>query len=264
MGDVIMKRTEVLGLPVDSLTLEEALSRVDEHLRARRPLRVVTINAEMAMQAHGDAELADVIRGAGLVIPDGSGVVWALRRQGLPASKLAGVDFVRHVARLCAEGGFRLYLLGAAPGVADTAAETLRRQAPGLEIAGTRDGFWKPEEEAAVLEAIRDARPDVILVALGVPRQEKWIARHQEALGVPMAMGVGGSFDVFADRVKRAPRWMRRLHLEWLFRLYQEPWRWRRMAGTLPLFAWLVLRGAKERKAACSNSSKYPKSTPRG
>jgi N-acetylglucosaminyldiphosphoundecaprenol N-acetyl-beta-D-mannosaminyltransferase len=250
MGDVAVNRSEVLGLPVDPVSLDEALSRVGAHLASREPLRVVTINAEMAMQANADAELFGIIREAGLVIPDGSGVVWALRRQGRQVRKLAGVDFVRHMARFCAEGAHRLYLLGAAPGVAETAAEALKREAPGLIVAGARDGFWKPEEEPAVLEAIRETRPDVILVALGVPRQEKWIARHQEALGVPVAMGVGGSFDVFAERVQRAPGWMRRLHLEWLYRLYQEPWRWRRMAGTLPRFAWLVLRGAKERKAA--------------
>lgn len=250
MRDITMNRSDVLGLPVDALSLESVLSRVGQHLSSRQPLRVVTINAEMAMQAHADPELAEIIRGAGLVIPDGSGVVWALRRRGQHVSKLAGVDFVRHLARTCAEGGHRLYLLGAAPGVAAAAAEALTRQAPGLTIAGVRDGFWKPEDEPAVLEAIRATRPDVLLVALGVPRQEKWIARHQEALGIPVAMGVGGSFDVFAERVQRAPAWMQRLHLEWLFRLYQEPWRWRRMAGTLPRFAWLVLRGAKERKAA--------------
>jgi N-acetylglucosaminyldiphosphoundecaprenol N-acetyl-beta-D-mannosaminyltransferase len=250
MRDVVMHRSDVLGLPVDPLGLDEALSRVSQHLSDRQPLRVVTINAEMAMQALADPELAAIIRGAGLVIPDGSGVVWALRRRGLQVAKLAGVDFVRHLARTCAAGGHRLYLLGAAPGVAAAAAEVLQRLNPGLAVVGVRDGFWQPDEEPAVLEAIREARPDVILVALGVPRQEKWIARHQEALGVPVAMGVGGSFDVFAERVQRAPAWMRRLHLEWLFRLYQEPWRWRRMAGTLPRFAWLVLRGAKERKAA--------------
>lgn len=245
-----MIRSNVLGLPVDALGRDEALSRVGQHLESRRPLRVVTINAEMAMQAHADPELAEIIRGAGLVIPDGSGVVWALRRRGLRVKKLAGVDFVRHMARYCAEGGHRLYLLGAAPGVAAAAADALTQLAPELVVAGVRDGFWQPEEEPAVLEAIRATRPDVLLVALGVPRQEKWIARHQEALGVPVAMGVGGSFDVFAERVQRAPAWMQRLHLEWLYRLFQEPWRWRRMAGTLPRFAWLVLRGAKERKAA--------------
>lgn len=250
MGDIAMSRSEVLGFPVDPVGFEGALARVEAHLRERRPLRVVTLNAEMAMQALADSELAGIIRGAGLVIPDGSGVVWALRRHGVPVSKLAGVDFVRHLARFCAFGGHRLFLLGAAPGVAQKAAEVLQAQAPGLVIAGVRDGFWKPEEEPRVLEEIRQTRPDVILVALGVPRQEKWIARHQEALGVPVAMGVGGSFDVFAERVQRAPVWMQRLHLEWLFRLYQEPWRWKRMAGTLPRFAWLVLRGPKERNPA--------------
>lgn len=250
MGEVTVVRSEVLGFPVDPVGLDVALERVGDHLRERKPLQVVTLNAEMTMQAHADPAFAEILRGAGLVIPDGSGVVWALRRQGHRVAKLAGVDFVLHLARYCAQGGHRLYLLGAAPGVAEKAAEALQRIAPGLEIAGVRDGYFKPDEEPAVLDAIREARPDVILVALGVPRQEKWIARYQAALGVPVAMGVGGSFDVFAERVQRAPRWMQALNLEWLFRLYQEPWRWRRMAGTLPRFVWLVLNGPKERYPA--------------
>lgn len=234
-------RVNVLGFPIDPLGVEGAIGRVQAATPAQ-PLQVVTINAEMAIQGLADHGLGDILRGAGLVLPDGSGVVWAIRRQGKPVQKLAGVEFVGHMAQWCAANGKRMYLFGAGEGVAAEAASTLEARYPGLKIAGIRSGFFSPDEESAIREEIRASQADVLLVALGVPRQEKWIAQHQAALGVPVAMGVGGSFDVLADRVKRAPQAFRRLHLEWLFRLIQEPWRWKRMSSTLPRFAWLVLR----------------------
>lgn len=234
-------RAHVLGFPVDPLGASEAVERVADAVRNRGSLQVVTINAEMAMQGLADPELGTILKDSGLVLPDGSGVVWAIRRQGKPVTKLAGVDFLGHVAQWCAKEGKSLFLFGAAEGVADAAAAKLLERYPGLRIAGTRSGFFTPDEEPALLEQIRTASPDVLLVALGVPRQEKWIAKHQKALGVPVTMGVGGSFDVLADRVKRAPTGFQRLHLEWLYRLIQEPWRWKRMSSTLPRFAWLVM-----------------------
>lgn len=234
-------RAHVLGFPVDPLSVPEAVERVAQAIQDREPLQVVTINAEMAMQGLADPELGQILRGSGLVLPDGSGVVWAVRRQGQPVAKLAGVDFLGHVAQWCAQNGKSLYLFGSADGVAAEAAAALQRRYPGLAIAGTRSGFFTPDEEPTVMEGIRAAQPDVLLAALGVPRQEKWIAKHQKELGVPVAMGVGGSFDVLANRVKRAPAGFQRLHLEWLYRLIQEPWRWKRMSSTLPRFAWLVM-----------------------
>jgi len=232
----------VLGYPVDPLTAEQAIAKVAEAVAAQRPLQVVTLNAEMAMQGRKDAELGAILHASQLVLPDGSGVVWALRRQGLKVAKLAGVDFLGHLCAWAAANGKRVFLFGAAEGVAAAAAETLRARYPGLEVVGVRSGFWGPDEHDALVAEIRRAQPDLLFVALGVPRQEKWIAQHQAALGVPVTMGVGGSFDVLADRVKRAPAGFRRLHLEWLYRLIQEPWRWRRMASTLPRFAYLVWR----------------------
>lgn len=232
----------MLGFPVDPVDAGGALERLQRAIAHGDALQVVTINAEMAMQGLADPELGDILRASGLVLPDGSGVVWAIRRQGRSVQKLAGVDFLGHVAGWCAAHGKRMYLFGAADGVAEAAARTLQARYPGLGIAGTRPGFFSPEEEPQLLEAIRQAEPDVLLVALGVPRQEKWIARHHAALGVPVMMGVGGSFDVLAGRVKRAPGLFQRFHLEWLYRLIQEPWRWKRMGSTLPRFAWLVWR----------------------
>jgi N-acetylglucosaminyldiphosphoundecaprenol N-acetyl-beta-D-mannosaminyltransferase len=247
MTDVIARRF-VLDLPVDPLSLNTAVDRVAQVIQAHgqapdlTPLQIVTLNAEMAMQALQNDELAAVIRHCGLVVPDGSGVVWALRRHGEVVQKVAGVDLVRAMAARAAQDGFGVYFLGAKPGVAQEAADNLANQFPGLCFAGVRDGYFKPEDEPALLDEIRAAKPGLLLVALGVPRQETWIARHQKALGVPVAMGVGGSFDVFAGRVNRAPVGFQRLHIEWLYRLIQEPWRFQRMSSTLPAFVGEVLK----------------------
>ncbi|MDB5100490.1 MAG: glycosyl transferase, WecB/TagA/CpsF family [Cyanobacteria bacterium RYN_339] len=247
MTDMIARRF-VLDLPVDPLTLNAAVDRVAQVMQSHRaspdltPLQIVTLNAEMAMQALQDEELAAVIRHCGLVVPDGSGVVWALRRHGDVVQKVAGVDLVRAMAARAAQDGYSVYFLGGKPGVAQEAADKLAEQFPGLRVAGCRDGYFQPADEPALLDEIRTARPDLLLVALGVPRQEKWIVQHQKALGVPVAMGVGGSFDVFAGRVKRAPVGFQRLHIEWLYRLIQEPWRFQRMQSTLPAFVGEVLK----------------------
>ncbi|HEY9723025.1 MAG TPA: WecB/TagA/CpsF family glycosyltransferase [Oscillatoriaceae cyanobacterium] len=242
-----LERLFVLDLPVDLLTRDEALGRVAEAIAQRQALRVVTLNAEMAMQAQADAELAGIIRDTGLVVPDGSGVVWALRRQGRAVAKLPGIELLETIAAAAAKHGWRVYFLGGKPGVADKAVETLCARYPGLCVAGARDGYFNADDEQAVIETVRAAQTDILLVALGVPRQEKWIARHQSALGVSVAMGVGGSFDVFAGTVKRAPAVFQKLHLEWLFRLMQEPWRFQRMQSTLPRFVSEVLtRGERQ------------------
>ncbi|MBM3266109.1 MAG: WecB/TagA/CpsF family glycosyltransferase [Candidatus Sericytochromatia bacterium] len=241
-------RLRVLGIPVDPIDATRAARLVARHLADGTPIQVVTINAEMAMNTRADPALAAVIGQAGLVLPDGSGVVWAARRRGARVRKLPGVEFIHEICAACARAGRPLYLLGAAPGVAQAAAEVLAARHKGLEIGGVRDGYFKPEEEDAVLEAIREARPGALLVALGVPRQEFWIARHQAALEVPVAMGVGGSFDVLSGRLRRAPGWMRALHLEWLYRLIQEPWRWKRMLTALPTFAILALASEKQER----------------
>lgn len=233
-------RVEVLGFPVDAVDTAAALDLVAD---APGPLMIVTLNAEMTMQGLAEPGLGQILRASGLVIPDGSGIVWAMRRQGVQVAKLPGVEFAEAIAAWCARHERRLYLLGAGQGVASEAARILTGRYPGLVIAGVRDGFFTAEDEPAVLREIRAADPDVLLVAMGVPRQEHWIARHQAALGVRVAMGVGGTFDVLAGRVQRAPGLYRRYHMEWLYRLIKQPWRWKRMMSTLPSFMWRVWRG---------------------
>lgn len=238
----VTDRRYVLELPVDPLPMAQALARVEQAIVEREGMQIVTLNAEMSMQAIEEPRLAAAIKNCGLVVPDGSGVVWALKRQGVDTPKVAGVDLVRGMAEQAAQKGHKLFLLGAKPGVAAEAAQALQASYPGLTIAGVRDGYFKPEDEPALFDEIRQAAPDILLVALGVPRQELWIAEHQRALGVPVAMGVGGSFDVFAGRVQRAPEAFQKLHLEWLYRLIQEPWRFQRMQSTLPRFVGEVLK----------------------
>jgi N-acetylglucosaminyldiphosphoundecaprenol N-acetyl-beta-D-mannosaminyltransferase len=238
----VLERRYVLELPVDPLPMDQALDRVEAAIAGRSPMQIVTLNAEMSMQSQENPALATVIKACGLVVPDGSGVIWALKRQGVHTPKVAGVDLVRGMAARASERGHRLFLLGAKPGVAREAADALVAANPGLLIAGVRDGYFQAADEPALLDEIRQARPDILLVALGVPRQELWIAEHQAALGVPVAMGVGGSFDVFAGRVQRAPKLFQKLHLEWLYRLIQEPWRFQRMSATLPQFVGEVMK----------------------
>lgn len=238
----MLDRRYVLDLPVDPMTMPQALERVANAIAHRTPLQIVTLNAEMSMQAQADPALATVIKACGLAVPDGSGVIWALKRQGVDTPKVAGVDLLRGMAEQAARQGHKLFLLGAKPGVAQEAADALQAQYPGLQVVGVRDGYFKAEDEPALFDEIRQAAPDILLVALGVPRQELWIAQHQQALGVPVAMGVGGSFDVFAGRVQRAPKMFQQLHLEWLFRLIQEPWRFQRMQSTLPRFVAEVMK----------------------
>lgn len=238
----VLERRYVLELPVDPLKMDQALDRVGEAIANRTPMQIVTLNAEMSMQSQENPALAEVIKACGLVVPDGSGVIWALKRQGVHTPKVAGVDLVRGMAARAAERGHRIFLLGAKPGVAAEAADALVAANPGLVVAGVRDGYFQSADEPALLDEIREARPDILLVALGVPRQELWIAEHQASLGVPVAMGVGGSFDVFAGRVQRAPALFQKLHLEWLYRLIQEPWRFQRMSATLPQFVGEVMK----------------------
>src|SRR5262249_30683137 len=150
-----------------------------------------------------------------------------------------GIDFMLEICKAAEAGGHSIYLLGSAPGVAEQAKEKLHDMYPGLKIVGTGHGFFKPSEEPSVIRRIHQKNPSRLFVVMGMPAQEKWIARHLTALGVPVVMGVGGSFDVLSGKLRRAPRWMRRVGIEWVYRFAQEPWRWRRIAQ-LPVFMWKV------------------------
>ena len=221
-----------------------AVAEMERFVDEGGPHLVATVNPEFVMRAQRDAAFARVLASAELCLPDGSGVVWAARRQGCDLrGPVAGVDLVHPMAALCARRGFRMFLLGAAPGVADDLAELLRVANPGLQVrahSGTPDASH--DEEA--LRLIHDQGTQVLLVAYGAPAQELWIDRLRNRLGVAVAVGVGGAFDYLTERVPRAPGWMRDAGLEWLHRLVRQPWRIRRMA-VLPAYALKVLSSPK-------------------
>ncbi|MBE3580925.1 MAG: WecB/TagA/CpsF family glycosyltransferase [Thermoanaerobacteraceae bacterium] len=246
----------ILGCRLDGPTLAGALDLIRDFIASGRPHQIVTLNAEMAYRASEDALLRDIINRAALVTPDGAGVVWASRLLGSPVpERVAGVDLVEGLAARAAREGWRLFLYGAAPGVAEKARERLLARYPSLLITGTAHGYLSPAEEKELLARLRQARPDVLLVALGSPRQEYWIDRHLKELGIPVAMGVGGTLDVLAGEVSRAPQWMQRLGLEWLYRVAQDP---RRVKRVLALPKFILKVGGQALKARIKDARPAP------
>lgn len=232
----------ILGVRVDALTWDDFDARVRAFVRSRQPHQIVTVNPEFVMAAQRNPAFRQVLAAADLALADGWGLLWAARRQGQPLpARITGSDGTPRLAALAAQEGWRLFLLGAGPGVAERAARVLQAQRPGLRIAGCFGGSPRPAEEDAIVERIAAAQPDVLLVAYGAPAQDLWIARTRPRLRIPLAMGVGGSLDFIAGVQRRAPLLVQRLRLEWLFRLVQEPRRWRRQLA-LPRFVWAVLR----------------------
>ena len=239
-----LTQTRILGVRVDCLDMTAALAQIERFVDEGGPHLVATVNPEFVMQAQTDREFARVLQDADLCLPDGVGVVWAARRQGCDMrGPVAGVDLVQPLAAMCARRGRRLFLLGAAPGVAADLAARLREANEGLEV-NAHSGAPDPAHDLETLHRIHDHHPDVLLVAYGAPAQEMWIDRLKDRLGVSVAIGVGGAFDYLTGRVPRAPAWMRRARLEWLGRLLRQPWRVRRMA-VLPVYAVKVLRAPK-------------------
>ncbi len=239
-----MTQARVLGVRVDCLDMQGTLDRIQELTAAGGHHLVATVNPEFIMRAHRDPEFARVLESADLCLADGIGVVWAARRQGCSMSgPVTGIDLIPPLAALSARHGFRLFLLGAAPGVAAEVAAQLRAANPQLEVA-SHPGSPDPSSDDETLTLIRAHRTQVLLVAFGAPKQELWIDRLKGPLGPVVGIGVGGAFDYLTGRVRRAPVWMRRAGLEWLYRLVRQPWRLRRMA-VLPVYAIKVLSAGK-------------------
>jgi len=240
-------RHPILGVGVHDVTEEETVALIAQLLQEGRSAQVATVNPEFVMAAQHNIAFRETLNSADLAVPDGIGLIWAGRLLGTPfRGRVPGVELTRRLAALCAAHGYGLYLLGAAPGVAEEAAERLQQECPGLTIAGTYAGSPAPEEEEAIVARLRAAAPRVVLVAYGAPRQDLWLRRNLPRLGPVVGLGVGGTFDYISGRVPRAPAWMRRIGLEWLYRLLRQPWRWRRML-VLPVFGWRVLAQARHR-----------------
>lgn len=232
----------ILGVPVDSLTFDDLLERIGIWIGGDTTRQICTVNPEFLMMAQKDVNFYNILSRCDLCIPDGVGLVWAAQRLGHPLpERVTGSDGVPLIARRAAREGWRLFLLGAGPGVAEKTAQILCRQNPSLQIAGTYAGSPSAAEEDRIVEMIRQSEADILFVAYGAPNQDKWIARNLPRLNVDVAMGVGGAFDFIAGVTERAPLWMRRAGIEWLHRLIRQPWRWRRMLR-LPLFVLTVIR----------------------
>lgn len=239
------KQIEILGLPVSAITYAEWLELIASWMASDRAHHVCTINPEMIMIARRDPNFHNILSRADLTVPDGVGLLWAARRQKTPLpQRVTGSDGVPLIAAHAAERGWRVFLLGAAPGVADRAAEILRAKHPDLQIVGMYSGSPAPNEEDGIVERVNASAADILFVAYGAPEQDKWIARNLPRLRVKMAMGVGGSLDFVAGTIPRAPQSFQRLGLEWLYRLYLQPWRIKRMLR-LPRFVGAVLLGKK-------------------
>ena len=229
-------RQDIMGVFFHNVDMEQAVAIAMDAVAEKKPCRVVTPNAEIGMLCKRDAELRRVVNESGLVLPDGIGVVYAAKILGIPLKgKVAGVEFADQLAGALAKQGGSLYLFGGKPGVAEAAAEKLTEKYPGLQIAGIRNGYFKPEEEPQIVAAIRESGADALYVCLGAPKQELWMDRWNSELGVPVRAGLGGSLDVLSGQVKRAPRIFIKLGLEWFYRLLTQPKRFFRMLR-LPVY----------------------------
>ncbi len=236
----MIERVEILGVKVDAVTMAQAVERVASLIAADKPSMVATANAEMLLRATHDDELKNILNAANLVVPDGAGTVWAAHHLGkFMPERVAGFDLVQELMKIAPAKSWKFFLFGAAPGIADKAKLKAESLYPGIKIVGTRNGYFTAADEPTIIEQIKSSRPDVLLAALGVPKQEKWLSAHMNELSVPVSIGVGGTFDVMAGVVKRAPLWMQRAKLEWLFRALLQPSRAGRLIA-LPKFVFKV------------------------
>jgi len=236
------KTVDILGIPVDAVTMKEAVKIVGRFISEGGTHVIYTPNAEIIMQAQRDPELKEILKKADMLTADGAGVVLASRilRTELP-EKVSGIDLVQEIFRAYAKKGLRCFLFGAKPGVAEEAAVNIIKDHPGIVIAGCRNGYFSDEENDGIIAEINRSSPDILLVALGAPKQEKWIYGNLDKLDVKLCIGVGGTLDVLSGRVPKTPEFLRRNGLEWLYRLCREPRRAKRMLD-LPRFMLRVFR----------------------
>lgn len=243
-----MQKVNVLGVKIDKVTIESATDRILEMIKESGNHAVFTPNSEIIYMAYKDTDFCNLLNSADMLTADGIGVVYASKILQNPVPERAGgFDIACRVIEKIAETGDRLYLFGGKPGIAETASEKLTEKYPFLNIVGTRNGYFSPEENDAIISDINESGADIVFVCLGAPMQEKWIYQNRDKLSCHVMMGIGGSLDVFAGDAERAPLKWQKLGLEWLYRLIKEPKRFPRMLA-LPKFALTVL----------INGRKYP------
>lgn len=240
----LSKRRWVFGLPIDALTMDETVAACVDLVELRRPVQHVVLNVIKVVQCSQDASLADIIRRCPVVNPDGTYFTWAARILGVPLpERVAGIDLMGRMLAEAAGHGWPVYFLGAKQEVLDAFINEALRRHPSLVVVGSHDGYFKgAEADAEVAAAVKASGARLLFVGVPSPRKETFIAEQLDSLGPVFAMGVGGSFDVWAGLAKRAPVWMQKAGLEWFYRLVQEPFRWRRMAANGWRFTWLFVR----------------------
>lgn len=233
-------RIEILGIPFSTLSFDETIELLTKWMGEKEPRQVVTANPEYVMIAKEDKELKTILQEADLVTPDGIGAVWAGRLFGAPLQgRVTGADMLPKLLEVCERQQYRVYVLGAKPEVNQLALQRFRREYPHVQFAG-RDGYFHDSEIPHLVKDIQQHQPHLLLVGLGMGKQDVFIHRYKQALCVPVSIGIGGSLDVFSGTVKRAPKIWQTMHVEWLYRLLKQPSRWRRQL-VLPKFAFLIL-----------------------
>jgi N-acetylglucosaminyldiphosphoundecaprenol N-acetyl-beta-D-mannosaminyltransferase len=250
MKAAMMNRITLMGCQIDNLSMEDTLAAVEGFIRSGQPHQHVVLNVDKLVKASRDEALRSIINDCALVNADGMPVVWASRLLGKPLKeRVAGVDLFEALMGRAADKGWRVFLLGAREEVVLGVRDAYLRKYPQVLIAGWRNGYWNGEqEEAEVVEQIRASGADLLFVAMSSPKKEQFLGRHQAAMKIPFAMGVGGTFDVAIGRLRRAPRWMQNAGLEWLFRFLQEPRRlFRRYFIEDMAFIWLLIKEAARR-----------------
>ena len=248
-------RQKVLGYPVDVVDEAQALARMEDAWARGRGMHVVTLNAEMVVAAQQDSLLDRIIRHAHLIVPDGAGVVWAIRLNGQEITRLPGIELAAGALARAAAGKQRVALLGGKPEVMEQLLEVLPQRYPGINIVASHHGYFALDEQENIIDEIAAAEPQLLLIALGVPKQEYLIDQISSTLPHTVKIGVGGSFDVWTGQVKRAPAIMQKLSLEWLYRLCKEPWRASRIMSSLPNFFFQVLQDLVRSSSAPSEIS---------
>ena len=217
-------RHDFLGVPIDCLTFAETIAAADRAIESRQSLRLVCMNVAKFIGMRKSAELDQDVRSSNIISIDGRGVVWAARLLGIAVpERVAGVDLMEGMIQLCAAKRYRPYLLGARPDVLQNLITNIRHRFPGLELAGSHHGYFGPDKEREIMAAVKCSRADCLFVGMPTPRKERLLVRYHDDLGIPFTMGVGGSFDVLAGKILRAPRFVQDVGLEWLFRTMQEP-----------------------------------------
>ena len=239
-----MSRILLMGCPIDSLSMDQTITKIEDHINKGKPCQHVVVNVAKFVEMHKDYDLSKIINECDLINADGMPIVWASRLLGQPLpERVAGVDLFQNLIKLCAEKGYRPFFFGAREWVVKKVVEVFKTKYPNLEMAGYRNGYYSQEKESRIAEMIRNSKADILFIGFSSPMKEEFFKKWMPVMQVPFCMGVGGSFDIIAGRTKRAPLWMQKSGLEWLFRIYQEPRRmWKRYAKTNPVFVGMVVK----------------------